>query len=201
MATKKVRKANKDYNLVPAKHDHEKRILAFDPGSRNFGISCVGVRNNRIEVIANSIMTHPITSLVDNYQTHLNIFISELAQWINLYEPDGFIMERFQTRGHVGGPLIELVSVMIGAITTEYRFTPCRIVAASTWKNSFHRRFAVQLDDLYKQCLTTPHQLDATLIGCFGLEAGMNRELEYDPDSIIRQTETSARLDLRRPRK
>lgn len=195
---KKPKKPNASYILKASKRIHEKRLLSLDPGSRNMGIACLGAYGNKIEVIANSIMTHPIESLVDDYKLGLTTYLEEVARWVKLYRPDGFIMERFQTRsGSGGGPLIELVSVMVGAITTQYVDKPCRIVAAATWKNAFHRRFTeVALDELYRHSRTTPHQLDAILIGCFGLESGMQKEFDYDPLDIVEQAEATSRLPL-----
>jgi len=106
---KKQRKPNKLYELRPERRRHDHRILSFDPGSRNMGISCVGVIDDKIDVIANSIMTNPITSLVDSYTTRRKVFIDEINRWRSMYSPQAVISERFQMRGMAGGPLIELV--------------------------------------------------------------------------------------------
>lgn len=203
MAKKKIRKLNKTYKL-PKRVDLSKtkvRVLSFDPGSRNFGIACVGVDSkDRIKVLANSIVTNPIFSLADKYPSSLRAYLQEIQLWVDLYKPQGFVMERFQTRGGMG-PLIELVSVMLGAITTKYVDRPSKLITAATWKNSFHRRFdAWDLNDIYPQCLTTPHQLDASLIGVYGLEVGMQRELIYTPESFVDQVENTSLLPLRKPR-
>lgn len=192
-------KVNKEYDLHPSKIQHHKRILSLDPGSRNMGIACVGVNDCNIEVIANAIMTSPITSLVDGYKSRRGIFIAEVKRWLHLYKPDAIIMERFQTRGNMG-PLIELVSTMNAVVTMIDQDLPCKFITAATWKNSWHRRFDSELDDMYKECLTTPHQLDAILIGCYGLELGLQTQLHYTPKGIIKQAQATSVLPLRRPR-
>lgn len=193
-------KENKDYELIACNRKHDHRILSLDPGSRNMGIACVGVKNQKIDVVANSIMQRPIASLVEKFTTHREAFIYEVECWLELYEPQLIIMERFQTRGNMG-PLIELVSTMNAVVTMIDRNIPCKLITAGTWKNSFHRRFIdVELNDLYKDCLTTSHQLDATLIGCYGLEVAMQTELAYSPVSIIEMVETTSCLPLRKKR-
>lgn len=190
-------KPNASYTLKPNKRSP--RILSFDPGSRNMGIACVGVRKGKIKVIANAIMEHPLQSLACQYRTNREIFVNEACRWFDAYDPQLLIMERFQTRGH-GGPLIELVATMNAVISTIDRSKPCKLVTAATWKNAFNRRFDVDLKELYRECATTPHQLDAVLIGCFGLELAMQTQLEYTPESIIAMAEQTSLLELRRRR-
>lgn len=196
---KKVWKPNAEYELPKKFPATTKRILALDPGSRNMGISCVGVnKKGDFVVLANAIMMHPITNLVENVNKSINIYLREVDMWVKLFKPDGFIMERFQSRGGLSGPLIELVSGMTLSLCTEYRAKPCKLITAATWKNNFHRKFNdVKLDDLYKQCRTTSHQLDSVLIGCFGLEYGLRNSVNYDYADIIEQAEKTALLKLR----
>lgn len=200
---KKVSKPNKPYTLVPCKRKHDHRILSLDPGSKNMGIACLGTKNGRVDVIANSIMMHPITSMTNDHMALRKAFVAELRMWIKLYKPHAIVMERFQARGGKG-PLIELVTTMntLISVLATLGGMPFKFLMPATWKNSFHRRFVgVALNDLYKDCRTTPHQFDAVLIGCYGLELALRQEFVYTPDSIIEMTETSSRLDLRRPKK
>jgi hypothetical protein len=199
MAKKKIPKPNKPYTLEPCKRKHDCRILSLDPGSRNFGISVVGVKDGVIDVVANSMFTNPITSLVDRHKTQRQVFLDELDLWLNLYKPNAVIAERFQSRGGMG-PLIELVSTMNAIIGMRALDLPCKFITAATWKNQWHRRFTTPLDYMYKVCRTAPHPLDATLIGCYGLEVALQRELKYGPRSLVRMVEESSRLPLRRVR-
>ena len=195
MAKKKNRKPNATYRLPekPSKK-YDKCVLALDPGSRNMGISCVGVRKGKVKVLANSILMNPITSMVDDIQGQKQKFTDELDQWMLLYRPKGIILERFQSRGGMG-PLIELVTLMLGIILTRYK-VPVKFITAATWKNAFHRQFDAQLDDMYKICRTAPHPLDATLIGCYGLEFGLPYKVRYRPKDIMKQVEETSLLPL-----
>jgi hypothetical protein len=198
MAKKKIRKANPEY-VLPERSGlapETKRVLAIDPGSRNSGISVVAVNaKEQIKVMANSILTNPIHDLTI-FGTQRDIFMQEIARWVDVYEPSGIIIERFQTRGLLG-PLIEQVSIMIGIIAGAYPHIPIKLVTAATWKNEFHRRNeTVTLDDLYKECRTTPHQLDSAFMGVFALEKGLRTTFDYDPIRIMRSAEASSRVRL-----
>lgn len=197
---RKERKPNKEYELEACTRKHDYRILACDPGIRNFGIACVGVRGDKVDVIANSMLTNPITTLTNGYLNQRRAFSRELRRWFDLYEPSLVIAERFQTRGN-GGPTIELVSamnMMVGLIRAD---RPVKYIPASQWKVAFNRRWGdEELKSMYDDCLTPPHPLDASLIGVYGLEYALQRELKYKPETIIEMVESSYCLELRRPR-
>lgn len=203
MAKKKVRKPNKEYTLVPCTRKHDYRILACDPGTKNFGIACVGVRDGKVDVIASAVLTHPMYELTADVMRQRELFSKEIRQWFKLYSPNLVIAERFQTRGN-GGPTIETVSLMLGLLGAFKRI-PYKYVIAGQWKNAFNKRWANGdkefLKDLYKDCRTTPHQLDASLIGVYGLEYALRVELKYNPNRMIEMVETTSRMELRRPRK
>lgn len=188
MAKKKgKRKPNVAYDLLPYSGQTDKRILAFDPGSRNMGIALVAKKGKNLGVIANSVMTNPVNDL-----TMVNApkqkFIDEVGRWVDEYKPQGIIAERFQTRG-LGGPLIEQVSFMLGLLAGHFGL-PIKLITASTWKNKFQRRFDIDLkEDVYKEIKIQPHQLDACLIGCYGLEFALDQEFVYTPESIIDMAE------------
>ena len=200
MAKTKNRKPNKTYELVTCKRKHDYRILASDPGTRNYGIACVGVINDKIDVVANSLLTNPITSLTAEVMGQRDLYSAEIRQWFEMYDPNLTIAERFQTRGN-GGPTIELVSTM-NALLCAVRRIPYKYIPASQWKVAFNRRWGDDyLKGMYNDCLTTPHQLDSVLIGIYGLEYALRRELKYKPEKIIEMVETTSRLELRKPRK
>jgi hypothetical protein len=196
---KKKRKERKiiEYKL-PAKLKGRptKLILGCDPGSANFGISLVGIERNRPRVYANSVLMHPVNDLI-NFNRVSQEFLIELDGWM-AFEVNGVIAERFQTRGN-GGPLIEQVSAMLGLMTAAYA-VPIKLTIASAWKNAFNRRFGVDLKEIYPTIEVQPHQLDAALIGIYGLEQGLDLELDYTPDEIIEQVERTSLIPLRKRR-
>lgn len=204
MAKKKKVKANKEYELLPCKRKHDWRILSTDPGTRNFGIACIGVKNNKIDVIASSILTNPISILTSGHSAQRDLYIAELMRWINLYSPDAYIAERFQTRGN-GGPTIELVSTMNALLPTMVP-KPYKYIVASQWKNDFNKRWVdsdyddydTPLKALYDRCLTAPHQLDGSLIGVYGLEQALDQRLVYDLRTIVEQVEATSLMKLRK---
>jgi hypothetical protein len=193
-------KPNKEYTLPESSGllDTTKRVLALDPGSRNCGISVVACNDSKkVKIVANALVTKPISDLV-SYGAMRNAFLEEIDRWIDVFKPNGIVVERFQTRGN-SGPLIEYVGVMIGLLG-GYRM-PIKAITASTWKNDFHRRFdPLTLDSLYNECAITPHQLDSCFIGIYGLEKGIGSRLDFDPVKIAIQAENTSRLPPKRKR-
>jgi hypothetical protein len=219
MARKKAKKPpkpNVEYTLPKnLMGKPEKLVLAMDPGSRNFGIALVGLENGEPRCYLNSVMMRPVNDLVAFARTKKN-FLIEVAGWMK-YGPSGVVAERFQTRGGGAsmGPLIEQVSAMLGLIAGSYPELPIKLTIASVWKNSMHRRFADEYRDdpeltnekgefdlraAYKQISVEPHQLDASLIGIYGLEQGLDLKLDFDFADWVSQVEASSRIPLRQRR-
>jgi len=195
----KKKLANASYELPLIKiTQNTKRILALDPGSRNMGISLVSYHpaTEEICVSVNSIVTSPLAD-IRFFNAQRNVFLDEVGRWIKLYEPHGIVAERFQSRG-LKGSTIELVNLMLGLLGGRYSL-PILLITPVTWKNDWHRRFkndSLKLNDLYKTCRTTPHQLDSSFIGCYGLEIGIQQNLNYDCRSIVKQVEKTSCLRL-----
>lgn len=189
MARKKKPKKITRYTMPNLVIKADKLVLSADPGSRNFGIALVGLENNQVKVYANSVMMQPVDDLVAFTDTSTT-FLKEIQQWM-AFSPDGVVAERFQTRGN-GGPLIEMVSSMLGLIRGRYPKIPIKLTIASAWKNRVQRRFGVDLREVYTEIAVQPHQLDAALIGVFGLEEGLGVTLDYDLDDVIAQVEATS---------
>lgn len=193
---KKGPKPNAEYELPNGVKLPKVRILALDPGSRNMGISVVGIKDGKPVILANSVMTNPVNTLVDFAEARVK-FMEEIARWVEKFEPKAIIAERFQTRGN-GGPLIEMVSVMLGLLAGKYETLPVKLITASTWKNAFNRRHQCDLREMYPDVLTPPHAFDSCLIGIYGLEYGTQQQLEYSPSQLMRMAERTSCLPLRK---
>lgn len=172
----------------------DKLVLGCDPGSKNFGISLVGIEDGAIRIYANSVMMNPVNNLVE-FNAAYTAFTEELKLWMTA-KPHGMVAERFQTRGN-GGPLIEQVSAMIGIMKGRYHQIPLKLTIASTWKNRFNRRFSTDLKEIYPELDVQPHQLDAALIGVFGIEEGLQETIDYDVQDIIAQVEATSLIKLK----
>jgi len=191
MARKTKPKKITEYELPRLNIKAEKLVLAADPGSRNFGIALVGLERDKVKVYANSVLMRPVDNLVSFTNTSSH-FLQEIRQWM-AFGPDGVVAERFQTRGGASmGPLIECVSSMLGLIRGRYPKTPIKLTIASAWKNRVQRRFGVDLREVYTEIAVQPHQLDAALIGVYGLEEGLATVLDYDLDDVIAQVEATS---------
>jgi hypothetical protein len=184
---RKVRVYEKPSLAQIHKDKPEKLILACDPGTANFGIALVGLVKGKPRVYANAVMMRPMNDL-KKVNKQGSQFKLELAQWLSA-RPGGIIAERFQTRG-IGGTTIETVSCMLGILSCFG--LPMKAVVASQWKNEFKRRFGQDLKELYPTVSVAPHQLDAALIGIYGLEQGMGTKFEWEYKSIFKQVESTA---------
>jgi hypothetical protein len=186
-----------EYEMPDLKISDGKLVLGADPGSKNFGIALVGLVKGRVKVYANSVLMQPVDDL-KIFNQKSSAFIHELDTWMQ-FAPDGIVAERFQTRGN-SGPLIEYVSSMLGLIKGIYWDTPIKLTIASAWKNRVQRRFGIDLKEIYPQIGVQPHQLDAALIGVFGLEEGTTSQINYTLEDVIRQVEATSLIGLRNRR-
>lgn len=167
------------------------RVFSMDPGSTNYGMAVVeATPDGKVRIVANSLCSNPVYDLTQ-FNEQRKAYIGEIDQWVKLYEPNGLVAERFLSRG-LQGSLGEYVSCMIGFTAQEYDHLSFLAPMAATWKVPLQKRFAFDLKELYKQCGTTPHQLDACFIGIYALEKGLGQKLDYDPVDIAIQAENTS---------
>lgn len=110
---------------------------------------------------------------VNPFYESFPIYYNSVNKVFEEYKIDAIIMERFQTRG-IGGPLIEMVSMMNGITTTlaHQRKATVKLTPASIWKNAVNKIYS--LDDLYaygKEFAFTPHECDSSLMALFLADA------------------------------
>lgn len=176
-------------------NENQLRLLSFDPGSRNMGVSlvCYNKKSKKIQVLANATLEFPIHDIKQIASQKEN-FLNEVNKWITIFKPHGIIAERFQSRG-LKGNTVECVNIMLGLLLSLN--LPTKFITASTWKNKFQKRFQVDLREIYKNIATTPHQLDSSLIGCFGIEICTKKDLT-NLNLIIEQVKNTSLVPLRR---
>lgn len=144
-------------------------ILSCDPGCPNFGISVLDYTDGKVTLLRNGIVKNPLRDLRANFTEQLEVLIDEVkTYWLQGKPPDGIICERFQSRG-LKGDLIEKVTAMITALHFAFPHARFRLITAATWKNAYRRANETELDRVYKVAKVTPHQMDATLIGLYGV--------------------------------
>ncbi len=176
------------------------RIFSMDPGSTNYGMAVVeATPDGKVRIVANSLCSNPVHDLTQ-FNEQRKAYIAEIDGWVELFKPNGLVAERFLSRG-LQGSLGEYVSCMIGFTAQKYEHLSFLAPMAATWKVPLQRRFSFDLKELYKQCGTTPHQLDACFIGIYALEKGLGQKLDYEPHDIAIQAENTSlvRTINRRP--
>lgn len=173
-----------------------RRILGLDPGKNNFGIAIVELPRGSAKprVISSGILECPLDNIKDHFREGVSHFLVEVEQWVNEYQPSALIAERFQSRGLMG-TTVEMVGIMLGALCIHFIDMPMKVITAAQWKVPLQRQ-TEKLDGVYKRCRTTPHQIDAVFQSCYGLEKGLNTEITYDIDDLIRQAEETSKEPL-----
>lgn len=156
------------------------QLLACDPGTANFGYAIVeaiieeGKAPSQFKVLQYGKINCTVRQLTGGMSDNLEMYVTTIKFLMKSY-PDlnGAILERFQTRG-IGGPTIELVSVMIGVLSTFFHeeSLPVKAIIASQWKQACTRS-GIILDEAYLKyrglVKATPHEIDAIMIGLYGL--------------------------------
>ena len=156
------------------------QLLACDPGTANFGYAIVeaqiedGLCPSQFKVLQYGKLNCTIRQLTGKMSDNIGMYVATIKFLMSKYpELNGAIMERFQTRG-IGGPTIELVSLMIGVTSTFFyeKDLPVKAIIASQWKQACTRSDII-LDDMYAKykdsVKATPHEVDAVMIGLYGL--------------------------------
>lgn len=145
-------------------------VMAHDPGTSNYGYSVVRAelapRNRvKITILENGLCPELVKVLKSGstLRAALLAYKKWYTQIIKTYGVQFLVAERFMTRGGKG-PTIEAINMMLGVLVCGD--LPCKLMPASQWKNSVTRA-GIELDDWYTWAKTTPHQLDACLIGVY----------------------------------
>lgn len=193
-----IRRISTSYEL-PEYKGGKFTILGLDPGSTNFGISCVEYSKRGSRILANAVLDNPVKGLATGIEEKKNTFLSEIFNWLDNFNCKAIIAERFQSRG-LRGNTAEEVTFMIGILSQAFEIKT-KLVIASTWKNAFARQHGEKLKEFYKLSRTTPHQLDASLIALFGLSTGFHADIEYSIGNLITKVENSSLTRLKRERK
>jgi len=200
--SKTPRKPNKPYEL-PSKSvlkDSTIRVLSFDPGIRNFGISCVATDRRNFRVVSNAVLMHPMDQM-NQFEKQKKVFLEEVGNWVDLYKPQALIAERFMLRGAgTGMAMGELVPSMVALVSGYFKLNTLTIPAAQ-WKVPHQNRFKFDLKETYKEILVEPHQLDSSMIGFYGLERGLNLQFDIEIKTIIKQVEDTSLLPLKEYRR
>ena len=167
------------------------QLLACDPGTANFGYAIVeaviedGLCPSQFRVLQYGKLNCTVRQLTGKMSDNIGMYATTIKFLMSKY-PDlnGAILERFQTRG-IGGPTIELVSLMIGVTSTFFyeEDLPVKAIIASQWKQACTRS-GIVLDDMYtkykESVKATPHEVDAVMIGLYGLHL-FARHKPYSP--------------------
>lgn len=156
------------------------KVLSFDPGYQNFAwVKTKYDTNIYNDIFAHEIeacnqLVHTITQVKSQKSVHkeLRDFVAEVTDL--MLDIDYIVVERFQSRGVKSGLTQECVTMMIGILLyhADIMNIPILLVTPSSWKNKLNG--IVDLKMLYSMSWTTPHVLDAYLLGYYGICTHLN---------------------------
>lgn len=151
------------------------------------GCACSGYdrKTGQIALHSNAVLSSPIKGLTKDLHGKRTAFLDELEMWVERYQCKAIIAERYQNRG-IRGTTVEEVTLMLGFVIERFSHLKVKLITAATWKNDWHRKHPDEdLKELYKVCQTAPHQLDATLIGFYGLQKLFKHDMKYSVDGLL----------------
>lgn len=152
------------------------RVLGFDPGKVNFAWSVtdhvVTARYGMVSRVVESGMVRDLPEGMLGDMAVATRGFSNLATALHgKFAPDAVVAERFTASGLRVGTTIEISNMLAGVLAYEcrLRYRPMHMVASVTWKNAFNNAAGDKeaLKDVYRVCAATPHQVDASMLGCW----------------------------------
>ena len=151
-------------------------VLSFDPGVENFAWSCVEVhRPFKVSVLGCGMMRNTVRTLTRNVRQQIVLYVEELSELLDRFNPTEVIAERYMSRGN-GGDTIELVNIMLGALATKHK--SITYIPASQWKNAWNREG--NLEEFYATTDAVAHEIDATAIGMYRAYQFMDEKPFYN---------------------
>jgi Holliday junction resolvasome RuvABC endonuclease subunit len=190
--------------------DKQITVLAHDPGTKSYGVCVIKAKRIgkrlKITVLDNGKIEQTVSVLkrraVLDKQT--DAYLHEVGSWFVKYRPDFYIAERYMSR-LIRGTLIECVAYMLAVVilTMRRKKLECRytLVPAVIWKN-WAKRLGIDLKAWYKETRTTPHQVDAMMMGVYAaVQLFKIRDPKINMRDLITQLEDTSRIDLKRKRK
>lgn len=168
-------------------------VIAIDPGVVNSAFSVFDVNQN-ITLLDRGMFHNLMTSLTSmdisdsrsQFQQEFGKLLESARHKYNYVGPIHLVIERFMPRGYKQ-TTIELVNIMIGQMLTVHSVLSLsglvRVITPSQWKNAFNRKFDLEKSYMKaKKCGLTPHELDSTLIGRYGIHQWFG--YEFDPNKL-----------------
>lgn len=163
------------------------KILGCDPGSKNYGYTCLTASIRKDLMVTNiseiGMFQRCINNLTEKPQKPPKSRRKKEGMWpplqeqlpefehfwsglLDEFEPDVFIVERYQARGGKG-TTIECVSIMNGIIASlcMYRDIKFVMITAATWKNRVNSQF--DLEASYKEVEFPDHMVDSSFIAAY----------------------------------
>ena len=180
------------------------QVLATDPGLKNFAwclmdagynnkLGTFGVKVGRSGILPN--LEDLISEKTVEATAKIHSMLTELASGV-----DFICSERFMTRGTLTGKTGEAVNMVLGVLSKmgSELCVDVGLITPAQWKTAFNRSakpYGGGLNQLYKICKTTPHQLDAALIGVYYASMKLRPDCDNHFDMIAGRRSRDKFLD------
>jgi len=145
------------------------RIIALDPGSKNFAVAVMDDRK-----VLETLYLKTIRSLRwDDFEAESKGFRTRWFDLLKKYEPDCVLAERFMARPGSNGKMVgEYINIMLGIISTvnASKGIPTHLVTPSQWKNYLNNRYGKVTSMKEHFPHLSVHESDALGIAVYALE-------------------------------
>lgn len=145
------------------------RILALDPGTVNFGWSCLEYSRKRARVVRCGMLDGLVKDLVKPLEEDVVNYTKGIRKLIRNSRATVLVSERYSTR--IRGTTGEAVNMMIGIAVREFlNIQPegtIQVFMPMTWKAAVKKHLGHEIPPFYKMCGIKPHPVDACWVGTY----------------------------------
>lgn len=172
-------------------------VVGVDPGLKNFAWCKFHFDAGRVEQCSSGQLT-PV-SVADDLPKQVREFDETIGALIG--GCDLVAAERFMSRGVRAGTTGEVSNMALGILmlSAVSKSIAIELITPASWKNAYNKSskaYGGKLDTLYKLCKTTPHELDAALIGLYGASKRLNPNNKHPFSAVVKKSERNAFLDM-----
>ena len=151
------------------------RIIALDPGSKNFAFA---VMEDKKVLECGYLKTIRSLKWAD-FEDEATGFRNRWFDVLNKYEPDVVLAERFMARpGGNGGAVGEYINIMLGILSTvnSSKGIPTHLVTSAQWKNYLNNRYG-KVENMKKHFPhLSVHEADALGIAVYQMETELQQK-------------------------
>lgn len=146
------------------------RLLSLDPGTVNFGWSCLERdARGKVSVVRCGMFLPTVKELAEPIDLDVQNFHKQFSKLHKKSKAEILLSERYSTR--IRGTTCEAVNMMIGAASLHHVKTvsdgEVSVIMPMTWKAAIKKWLNGPIETYYKEVGIKPHPTDASLLGLY----------------------------------